>query len=157
MMKAQDLPKVYLSKNLRCALVGLQYILLPISTTLMLSTPAKSWDWIMLVVFVVVMAASMFVHTTLALSIGNICQGRLDRLDERERTMRDATFVTAFEIVKAVLSVAWIYGVLAFFLGWWLPQGQQIWILLWMFAMMAYGLPTSVAAFTMPETPRDSI
>lgn len=157
MIKAQTLPKVRLSKNLRRASVGLQYALLIGSTVLMLLSPLKQWDWIMPAIFILAVVASAAIHTTLALSIDNICQGRLNRLDERERTMRDQAFVSAFQILTGVLSVAWIYAMMASFLGGWLPEQGQTWMLLWSFAMLTYGLPTSVAAFNMPQNPNEAV
>jgi hypothetical protein len=150
-MNQQTLPTINLPQTSRQALVGAQYGALVIGCFLMLRTPLKELDLTVMLVFILGTAITAVIHTTLALSIGNICQGRLNRLDERERASRDQAFVLAFQILSAVVSVLWIYGMLASFLGWWLPVASQFWVLLWGLGMLAYGLPTSIAAFKMPD------
>ena len=149
MTKPQELPKVRLSNNQRKFLIGIQYGLLIASTFIMLSTPIKDWSIALVLLFIVAAILSAALHTTLALSIGNICQGRLERLDERERAMRDRAFIGAFQIVSTVVSLAWLYGMVAWIAKLWLPEAQQIWMLLWLIGMLIYGLPTSIAAWQM--------
>lgn len=149
MTKPQEILKVHLSNNQRKFFIGVQYGLLIASTFMMLSTPIQGWSVALMLMFSVATVLSVALHTTLALSIGNICQGQLERLDERERAMRDRAFIGAFQFVTAVVSLAWLYGMVAWIAKLWLPEAQQIWMLLWLIGMLIYGLPTSIAAWQM--------
>lgn len=149
MMRQPELPKVNLSQNIRRLLVLLQHGILGPIGLLILLVPSREWSLVLLLVFVVAMLISAALHTTVALSIGNICQGKLERLDERERSARDEAFILSFQIITAVVSLAWFYAMIANYWAWWLPQSNQIWIILWLIGMLTYGLPTSVAAWKM--------
>jgi hypothetical protein len=148
-MKQQELPKVRISDAGRKFLIGMQYGLLAVASVLMLANPIQNWSVGLLVVFIGATLFSSVLHTLMALAIGNICQGRLDRLDERERAARDHAFITAFQITAVVVSLAWVYSMVASVMELWLPEAKQIWILLWLIGMLIYGLPTSVAAWQM--------
>ena len=155
MTKREALPNINLSQSTRRMMVAGQWLLMLVVLGLMLLSPVQSyiqnvgvWG---LVAIVVLMFGLMALHTTLAISIGNICQGRRERLDEREQAMRDRAFVTSLQRITLGISLLWVYAMLAWIFGWWLPQPQQFWLVLWAIAMQIYGMPTSLVAWQMPE------
>lgn len=93
----------------------------------------------------------MALHTTLAISIQNIAQRRPADLDERQRAAREQAYVLAQRVLAWVLTLLWIYATMAWLTHRWLPQGQQLWALLWALVLLAHGLPTSIAAWLEPE------
>ena len=94
-------------------------------------------------------------HTRLALSIQNIAQVNPRILDERQRATRDRAFSLSLVILSVVLSVIWGYAMIASYAGWWLPMGGQLWQVLWLPAMLSYGLPTAIAAWLEPDALED--
>jgi hypothetical protein len=143
------LPKLRLSRAQRHALVLAQYALLTAGAALALALGYT--HPVGLVTFLLVALLSAASHTVLAMSIDNIAQVRPHVLDERQRLVRDRAFAAALRVLTVYLSVGWVYALLASLLGWWLPPADRAWFALWTLAMLAYGLPTALAAWHEPE------
>ena len=105
----------------------------------------------MLIAIIVCMVIGAACHTRLAMSIQNIAQTNPARLDERQRATRDRAFTLALRYLGWMLTIAWVYAMIARFTGWWLPDAQNLWIVLWGFGMQVYGLPTAIAAWLEPD------
>ncbi len=100
---------------------------------------------------IVPIAAAVF-HTRLALSIQNIAQVNPRTLDERQRLARDHAFSLGLSIISVVLTVTWVYAMFAAMLDWWLPTSSQLWKVIWLPAMLTYGLPTAIIAWLEPDS-----
>lgn len=146
-------PHLNLSRARRRGLVVVQYTLMTLIVLAFLTRGLENAAT--LVIFLVAALASMVTHTTLAMSIQNIAQVRVHTLDERQRAARDAAFAGALRVLTAVLTVAWVYAMVASWFGLWLPDARELWLPLWLIAQLAYGLPTAIAAWNEPEVERE--
>lgn len=151
MSNKYELPQLHIAQNRRRAMVVLQHSLGFAVVAMFLATPPERFPLWILVVFIAAMLGQMVLHTTMAIAIRNLAQRPVDQLDELERTWRDQAFVMAFRMVGWALTVSWLYGAVAVLMGWWLPQAEQFWLVLWAIGMMVYGLPTSIIGWRMPD------
>jgi hypothetical protein len=152
-MTRTALPTLTLLRSPRRALVITQYALLLTGSALVLVFGYGNLT--VLLLFILSALLSAVTHTTLALSVQNIAQARVETLDERQRIARDRAFAAALRGLTVCLSAAWGYALLAPLLGWWLPPAERAWAALWGLAMLAYSLPTSVAAWTEADLDRE--
>jgi hypothetical protein len=102
-------------------------------------------------VYILMLLLGASCHIRLAMSIQNIAQVNPLRLDERQRATRDRAFVLTLHVLAWSLTLAWVYALIAGLTGWWLPPRERIGFVLWGFGMLAYSLPTALAAWLEPD------
>jgi hypothetical protein len=111
--------------------------------------------WVALLLFLIPLSIAAICHTRLAMAIQNIAQINPVRLDERQRGARDRAFVLSLRYVGWALMIACVYAMIAGLTNWWLPQQRHLGFVLWSFMMLAFSLPTAVAAWLEPDQLED--
>jgi hypothetical protein len=111
--------------------------------------------WVGLLLFLIPLLIGAICHTRLAMSIQNIAQVNPARLDERQRAARDRAFVLSLRYLGWVLGLACVYAMIAGITDWWLPEKKYFGFALWSFMMLAFSLPTAVAAWNEPDPIED--
>ena len=92
------------------------------------------------------------IYSTLKASIQQIADLKDSGIDERQRTVRDHAYRSAYQIVATALACVLLYGYIASDYGWWLPPAERAFQTLWLAAfMLTFTLPTAIIAWNEPD------